>query len=513
MDCKRHYKLFFLRMTRLAAAFFALAFAVCALPAFSLADGESDDDLLKTPSAANAAKLLRAGEDSAALSYWDTAQSDASSLYRMRKGVRAMLACATGGGTLPAGRAGIQFQPDPEMPLIQEDDELQYKDGYNIRGSVYTDSPLLSVTADVESLEGEKGVTASVTFDSSAGIYGYSLDRKTDHSKRSGLDTLFDVSRLRPGKYRFSITAASQDLPDGTILYTADFTIVDNKKFMLTQNKFDDNYDEVSAFFGGDTDKFLFRYWLRESRSISTDPDWREAYLVESSLGRVHADALPYFELANYYLDNTYISVTIVNPKNGNQTTGRVTLLKKLISKKTTYVPRFQSNLQYLSHHTLGTAIDVNDDLYPNKNAEKNHAVIGDDVRGHLVYNGIKTTEAGLEYYDFTYDGDYSARFARVPKSIVNYLLYELAFFRAGFQWGYYYESTCDAMHFTLAEFDVNRHMYSDIGLRKIYDYIEDPNEPALASFAAAAPAEETPPPEETPSAESTPASSPSPEG
>lgn len=510
------YKTVFLHTVRLIAALLAFAFTVCLLPAFSFAEDEADDDLLQTPSAANAAKLLRAGDDSAALDYWDTAQSDASSLYRLRKGVRAMLCCATGGSPEPVGREGIQFQPDPEMPLIQGGEELQYKQGFNIRGSVYTGSPLISVTASMESLGDGKSATASVTFDPSENIRGYSLDTKVDNSKRSGLDTLFDISTLRPGRYRFTITAASTALPYGVTLYTSECAIVDNNRFMLTQNKFDDNYNEVFAFFGGDTSKFLFQYWLRDSRSIATDTAWRETYLVESSLGRVHADALPHFELANYYLENTYVCVTLVNPKNGKQTDGRVTLLDKLISKETTYVPRFQSNLQYVSHHTLGTAIDVNDDLYPNKNAEKNHAVIGDDVRDHLTYNGIKTTDEGLQYYDFTYDGSYPARFERVPKSIVNYLLYELAFFRAGFQWGYYYESTCDAMHFTLAEFDINRHMYSDIGLRKIYEYISDPDEPTLSSFASAA-AETTPSTEETPSAEdtqpaeSTPEPSPSP--
>ncbi|MPM05991.1 hypothetical protein SDC9_52286 [bioreactor metagenome] len=251
----------------------------------------------------------------------------------------------------------------------------------------------------------------------------------------------------------------------------------------LTQNKFDDNYFEVYSFFKGDTSKFLFQYWIRDGRSISTDEEWRTKTLVESSLGRVNIDAVANFELANYFLEHTYVSVTIVNNRTQKQTAGRVTLLKKLISKETTYVPRFQSNLQYVSHHTLGLAIDVNDDMYPNKNIETNHELIGTDVREHLVYNGIKTDDKGQQYYDFTYDGSYSARFERVPKTLINYLLYELAFFRAGFQWGYYYESACDGMHFTLAEFDINRHMYSDVGLRKIYEYIEDANIPTLESL------------------------------
>ncbi|MEZ4627873.1 MAG: hypothetical protein R2912_07250 [Eubacteriales bacterium] len=111
--------------------------------------------------------------------------------------------------------------------------------------------------------------------------------------------------------------------------------------------------------------------------------------------------------------------------------------------------------------------------MFPNKNIPRNHDLIGGEVRNHLVYNGIKTDENGISYYDFTYDGTYSAKYKKVPKTIVNYLVFELAFFRAGFEWGFYYETTCDAMHFMLTENDRNRHMHTDIGLRKVYAYIE----------------------------------------
>ena len=33
-------------------------------------------------------------------------------------------------------------------------------------------------------------------------------------------------------------------------------------------------------------------------------------------------------------------------------------------------------------------------------------------------------------------------------------------------------------------QYDINRHMYSDIGLRKIYEYIKDDNVPTLNSLA-----------------------------
>ncbi len=455
-------------------------------------------------SAAAAAQMLRMDETSELVNYWATVQPDATKYFRQRKAVRAMLACTVGNGVQPVGRKGIQFQPDPEVPLMAEDAELYKGVDYNIRGSIYTDSPLTSVTAAMVPRAEGRSEEQTVTFDPAEQIFDYSLDSKSDHSARKGLSDAFDTSALPAGRYTFTLTATTAAQPTPVTLYSAACSIANTKDMFLTQNKFDDNYFEVYSFFKGDTSKFLFQYWIRDGRSISTDEEWREKTLVESSLGRVNIDAVANFELANYFLDHTYVSVTIVNKKANKQTNGRVTQLKKLISKETTYVPRFQSNLQYVSHHTLGLAIDVNDDMYPNKNIETNHELVGTDVREHLVYNGIKTDENGQQYYDFTYDGAYSARFERVPKTIINYLLYELAFFRAGFQWGYYYESACDGMHFTLAEFDINRHMYSDVGLRKIYEYIEDDNIPTLESLKnglpsptpkGATPAPETPTP------------------
>jgi hypothetical protein len=455
--------------------------AVVSFPFSANAEDAESPDVLTEPSAATAAMLLRAGEDSASVDYWDTAQQHASALYRLKKAAVSVLTCAVGGGPSPVGHDGIQFQPCLEVPLIREGEELQRKLDFNILGSIYTNSPLISVTAKFESLGDAKGEAETVTFDPAANVRGYSLGNGDLPLEEDSLDNLFDISGLSAGRYRFTLTAATVDQPEPVTLYTVECAIVRTERLILTQNKFDCNYFEALKFFGGDTDKFIFHYSLKDSRSIATENDWRETYIVESSLGRVHSDAVPYFELANYYLNNTYVSVTLVSPKTGKETAGRVTPLKKLISKKTTYVPRFQSNLQYVSHHTLGTAIDVNDDLYPNFNIITNHELIGDDVKNHLVYNGVKTTEDGLQYYDFTYDGSYPAKFQRVPKSIINYILYELAFFRAGFQWGYYYETACDAMHFVLSETDINRHMHSDIGLRKIYEYID--NSVSLETF------------------------------
>ena len=58
-----------------------------------------------------------------------------------------------------------------------------------------------------------------------------------------------------------------------------------------------------------------------------------------------------------------------------------------------------------------------------------------------------------------------------VPREIQNYLLYELAFYRAGFGWGYYFSHNCDAMHYTLTELDPALHEAEGTGLRKVFEY------------------------------------------
>ena len=92
-------------------------------------------------------------------------------------------------------------------------------------------------------------------------------------------------------------------------------------------------------------------------------------------------------------------------------------------------------------------------------------------MKTHLVYNGI-LTEGGVSYYDFTYDGSYKTDPNGVPETCVNYILYELAFYRAGFEWAHYYKSTSDAMHFCLSEFVTYTHD-GEMGLRKVFEYAQ----------------------------------------
>ena len=132
--------------------------------------------------------------------------------------------------------------------------------------------------------------------------------------------------------------------------------------------------------------------------------------------------------------------------------------------------------------------------MEPNKNNDANTALIDDDVKGHLTFNGILEAD-GVPYYDFTYDGTYACDPNGVPETCVNYLLYELGFYRAGFDWAHYYKSTSDAMHFCLSEFVTYKHDDAGFGLKKVSAYADPvdrdkplPKKDALPSPAAPSP-------------------------
>ena len=468
---------------------------------------ESMRDSMTQASAANTAKMLRAGADSAAVHYWTTAEAHVAQQGKLKKAAIAMLRCTAGDETAPVGYQGIQFRSCPEVPMMRQGEVLERGLDFNLHGSIYSDSPLTSVTAEMTPLaEDGSVIRETVPLLPEENVTAYSLTTKAYES----LDKQFDVRRMRPGPYHFTLSATSVSHPDPVSLVSVDCSVVMVRPHTLSQNKFDDNYLDALEFFRGDKNAFLFPFYMGDGRGIGTDETWRNAHIVASSMGRVNVFAVPNFERANHYLKNTYIRVSLLNRRTNEIVPGETMLLDTLVDKYCAYVPRFQSNLEYLSHHTLGTAIDVNDNMYPNTNTKSNHDLIGSEVRNNLAYNGIKTDENGIRYYDFSYTGSYPARYQKVPKTIINYLIYELAFFRAGFEWGFYYETTCDAMHFMLTENDINRHMHSDIGLRKVFDYIEPEWTYVPTPTPSPAPSP-TPKPTRAPKATPTPAPTPTP--
>ena len=191
----------------------------------------------------------------------------------------------------------------------------------------------------------------------------------------------------------------------------------------------------------------------------------------------MHVDAVPYMQKAFEYLETSYVRV---HGTNGD--TGVIPAIALITEYNGCYVSRFTSSLKSISHHTFGTAVDVNASMQPNKNIAENTKVIDDDVKKHLTYNGI-LEENGVPYYDYTYDGTYALDPNGVPQTCVNYILYELGFYRAGFLWAHYYRSTSDAMHFCLTEFVTYSHDDRKMGLRKVYEYA-----PAVRPTAAPSP-------------------------
>ena len=242
--------------------------------------------------------------------------------------------------------------------------------------------------------------------------------------------------------------------------------------------------DSVLIFDVGSPERFLFRYRTTDSTMISVDPEWREQYdaeavVINGKTWRCHVDAVPYFEKAGQYLESTYIRI------HGNKLDTGVVRLKNLVTFNGSIVRRFTNSNQFISHHSFGTAVDINAYYPSHRDVLSNRDVIYKEVTKNLTYNGIVELD-GLPCYDFTYTGTAKAGLCKVPEPLMNYLLYELAFYRAGFSWGLYYPHTCDGMHFTLSELSPSLFTDSPYAMRKVFAYVEDGSEAVPAADGAA---------------------------
>ena len=376
----------------------------------------------------------------------------------------------------PPPDLSLIFRPDSEHPLPEDRAELALGSDYTIGGTVYSNYPLDSVTVTIScSHNNQKPYPYKKTVhfsQSKAGVYDLT-DAATDEGV--SLSSLVHFSELLVGVQTLKITASVKGTRP-VELVRCTFYVLGEEWETITKDKFPDSYPEALKFFGSD-ERFLYRYQWVNGRYTVADPAWEKAYITEipgypdNTPWLVHIDAVPYMEKAFDYLETTYIRV---HGTNGD--TGVIKAIALITEYNGCYVSRFTSSLKAVSHHTFGTAVDLNASMDPNKNNAQNHAVIDDDVKGHLVYNGI-LMEDGVRYYDFTYDGKYKLDPNGVPETCVNYLLYEFGFYRAGFDWAHYYKSTSDAMHFCLSEFVTHKHDEQTYGLRKVYEYVEDMSE------------------------------------
>ncbi len=383
----------------------------------------------------------------------------------------------------PPPDLSLIFRPDGTHPLPEEGAVLPLGGEYAIGGTVYSNYPLDSVTVTITcSHNNQKPYPYKKTVhfkQNGAGVYDLT-DAATDEGV--SLSSLVDFSELLIGVNTLKISASVKGTRS-VELVRCTFYVLGEEWETITKDKFPDSYPEALQFFGSE-ERFLYRYQWVNGRYTVADPEWEKTYITEipgypeDTPWLVHIDAVPYMEKAFEYLKTSHIRV---HGTNGD--TGVIPAISLITEYNGCYVSRFTSSLKAVSHHTFGTAVDLNASMDPNKNNEKNHAVIDDDVKGHLVYNGIQE-ENGVRYYDFTYDGKYKLDPNGVPETCVNYLLYEFGFFRAGFDWAHYYKSTSDAMHFCLSEFVTHKHDDKTYGLRKVYEYIEDADPSASPSPA-----------------------------
>lgn len=365
----------------------------------------------------------------------------------------------------------LQFVPDPEHPMPEDGALLALGAPYEIGGTILANYPIETVTVTVTCAHNNKKFypyKQSVTM--KHGASGASYDLRSDVTDQGkSLAALLEFESFAVGVHTLRITAACSGTR-AVEVFRCTFYVAGEEWEQITKENFPDSYPEALKFFGS-TEKFLYRYQWVSGRYIMADPEWEKTYITEipgypnGEPWRMHVDAVSYMQNAFDYLETSYVRV---HGTNGD--TGVIKAISLITEYNGCYVSRFTSSLKSISHHTFGTAVDVNASMEPNKNVAENTAVIDDDVKGHLVYNGI-LEENGVPYYDFTYDGAYPNDPNGVPETCVNYLLYELGFFRAGFLWAHYYRSTSDAMHFCLSEFVTYNHEHPQYGLRKVYEY------------------------------------------
>ncbi len=370
----------------------------------------------------------------------------------------------------PDPNAKIRFSASQSLPIPSMDEDVPQGQPFCFGGVVSCDNPITSVKAVITSSSGSNYVK-EVTFDASEGKRQVELvDRSFPKNGNQSLTYKTKFETLPAGNYTFKLYAEAVGCPE-ELLVSSPFRIVGGTWRKLISNNLRNNYAYALSFFGSRSE-FMFSYkWASSSgRDITVESGWDSAHIarVTSPSGGkwyVHKKAVPYYEQAVHYLNTTYVRVHGTNGDSG------VIKLSALISSfGGTVNHRFVSDRTFVSHHSFGTAIDLNASMDANVNSGSNRSLIRSEVGANLVYNGI-SEHNGISYFDFTYSGSHASRYKGVPTTVINYLLYELAFFRAGFSWGYYFEHTCDAMHFGLSEMSSNIHNTSKRSLRKVFSY------------------------------------------
>ena len=372
-----------------------------------------------------------------------------------------------GGAPDPA----IYFVPEESLPLPCEAYHLTEKRAFAFGGTVVSEVPLIGVSVAVSDRTDQVLLQAEAEIDpEDEAATAFPLWDRTYPFEDLSLSGRMDFASLEPGEYTFTLRAAN-DVAGEVVLYTAPFTVEGTAALhTLIPNDLRGTWSAAEGYLGQDV--LPFTYQTGTFGQIQIDYDWVKRNIVEVNTPfdgpwKVNKAAVEPFQKAISYLRNTYIHV------GGKWDSGLVRLSNLVVSYNGPFVAREEGYTPFLSPHVLGLAVDLNGSIGINNAVPDNWATFCKEISENLIYNGIREKN-GYRYYDFTYIGAWGTAHERVPTIIQNYLLYELAFYRAGFFWGVYYDHTCDASHFGLGEYDPSVHTDSPLALRKVFEYIDD---------------------------------------
>lgn len=372
-----------------------------------------------------------------------------------------------------APKPELSFIADEAHPLPTLETAHALGRSAQLRGTIQSNIPLTAVRISISCKHNDDELYPYIQFvNLPAGeeVYSYSLDDAAT-LEGSSIDELTRFADLKVGLHTLRISAMVEGYDRFIDITQTQFNVLGDEWNRIEKKDFNGTYDSAYAFFQDD-EKFLCQYQWVYGRYIIFDPAWEDTHITsitaypEEKNWLIHVDALPYYEKVLPYLENTHLRV---HGTNGDS--GVLQLSDLIITYAGSYVSRFTSSRKTISHHSFGTATDINSQMEPNLNKPENRELVDTEVREYLSYNGMQT-EDGVSYYDFAYSGSYPNTEIGIPESVINYLLYELAFFRAGFQWGHYYKSTSDAMHFTLTDAIARDHSSAE-GLRKVFEYFD----------------------------------------
>ena len=366
----------------------------------------------------------------------------------------------------------LLFTPSEEMPLPTMGTQVQRGQYFWIDGTVTGSQPIVLVRAEIVSSKGAVVQEGEQRYAPEDNVLSCRLLDETFSKDVDCVAEQLKFHKLSNGTYTLRILGQDAG-SEAKVLAETQFKVTNEGWIQLQPNNLRLNYTTILNFFGS-PERFMFKYKLQSgSHRITVDPAWEKQYVSSATClnGKkwtCHVDAVPYFEAACRYMENTYIHLT-----GDKLDTGAVRLSDLVAKMNGTMVRRFTNSGDFISHHSFGTAVDINASFPSNKDNGTNRERIYSEVQ-KVTYNGIVTVK-GKPCYDFTYAGTVRGGGVKnIPEPLTNYFLYELAFFRAGFSWGVYYPHKSDAMHFTLSELSPELFTDGPYAMRKVFTYIED---------------------------------------